>query len=448
MLKRHDFPTGFVWGTATAAYQIEGAARDDGRGPSIWDTFSHTPGRVRNNDSGDVACDHYRRWPEDLDLMRRMNLGAYRFSIAWPRVLPEGRGRPNERGLAFYDRLVDGLLERGIEPWATLYHWDLPQALQNAGGWAERATAQAFADYAELVAGRLGDRVKRWITHNEPWCAAILGNLAGIHAPGLRDAATAYRVAHNLLVSHGLAVPRVRAASAGASVGITLNLVPAYPASDRPEDLAAAERHDLAQNRLFLDPLYGRGYPPALLDLLGDDAPSPEPGDLELIAAPTDFLGVNYYSRAVVAHDPNGGPLRTRQLRPEASEYTAFDWEVFPRGLTDLLVRVGQDYPTGPILVTENGAAYHDRLEGGRVHDEERRTYLERHLAACLDAVRAGAPLAGYFAWSLLDNFEWAEGYDKRFGLTHVDFGTQARTLKYSGEWYRDFLADVPAAAD
>ncbi|WP_216326925.1 GH1 family beta-glucosidase [Deinococcus aestuarii] len=440
-LRKTDFPADFAWGTATAAYQIEGAVAEDGRSPSIWDTFSHTPGKVKAGENGDVACDHYHRWEEDLGLMRALGLNAYRFSVAWPRVVPGGRGEVNARGLDFYDRLTDGLLARGVDPYVTLYHWDLPQVLQDAGGWANRNTAYAFAEYADAVAGRLGDRVRGWITHNEPWCAAFLGNVVGIHAPGGQDLATGLLASHHLLLSHGLAVERVRARVPDARVGITLILGPQQPATDRPEDVAAARRGDGFLNRWFLDPVYGRGYPADMLDLYRPHAPAFEeaiqPGDLETIAARTDFLGVNYYQRSVVEHAPGErGLMDTRQLRPEG-EYTAFDWEVYPDGLREILVRVHQDYAPPVLYVTENGAAYDDRpTPDGQIHDEARRRYIERHLAACRDAIRAGVPLKGYFAWSLLDNFEWAEGYSKRFGLVRVDYGTGRRTVKASGEWY------------
>ncbi|WP_425145079.1 GH1 family beta-glucosidase [Deinococcus sp.] len=440
-LKKSDFPADFAWGAATAAYQIEGAVGEDGRAPSIWDTFSHTPGKTLGGDTGDVACDHYHRWEHDLDLMQRLGLNAYRYSLAWPRIVPDGRGRINVKGLDFYERLTDGLLARGIDPYVTLYHWDLPQALQDAGGWVSRDTAHAFAEYAQVVAGRLGDRVKGWITHNEPWCAAFLGNLMGIHAPGLHDLETALKVSHHLLLSHGLATQAIRAGVPGARVGITLILGPQQPASERPEDLAAARRGDGFLNRWFLDPLYGRGYPQDMLELYRPHAPGFEatirPGDLETIAAPTDFLGVNYYQRSVVADAPGEmGILGTRQVR-QPGEYTAFDWEVYPDGLRQVLTRAHQDYAPPLIYVTENGAAYADTVSpDGSVHDEARRRYIEHHLIACREATLQGVPLGGYFAWSLLDNFEWGEGYDKRFGLVRVDYDTQRRTVKDSGAWY------------
>ncbi|MEF2277216.1 GH1 family beta-glucosidase [Deinococcus sp. YIM 134068] len=440
-VRKADFPADFAWGTATAAYQIEGAVAEDGRSPSIWDTFAHTRGRVKGGDTGDVACDHYHRWREDLDLMAGLGLNAYRLSVAWPRVVPDGRGAVNRRGLDFYDRLTDGLLERGIAPYVTLYHWDLPQVLQDAGGWANRDTAHAFAQYADAVAGRLGDRVRGWVTHNEPWCAAFLGHMMGVHAPGLSDLETALRASHHLLLSHGLATGAIRAAVPNAQVGITLILGPQHAASDREGDVAAARRGDGFLNRWFLDPLYGRGYPADMLELYRPHAPAFESaiqhGDLDLIAVPTDFLGVNYYQRSVVKHFPGGrGFMNSTQLRPPG-EYTAFDWEVYPDGLREILARVHKEYAPPVLYVTENGAAYDDRPDtDGQVHDEDRRRYLERHLAACREAIEGGVPLRGYFAWSLLDNFEWAEGYSKRFGLVRVDYETGRRTVKDSGAWY------------
>jgi beta-glucosidase len=429
------FPKGFLWGAATAAYQIEGAWDEDGRGESIWDHFSHTPGKVQDNDNGNVACDHYHRWRDDIALMRELGLQAYRFSIAWPRILPEGTGVVNQAGLDFYDRLVDGLLEAGITPFATLYHWDLPQALQDENGWANRAVVGAFANYADIVSRRLGDRVKHWITHNEPWCTSFLGNYMGVHAPGLQHGPT-LAVAHHVLLSHGMAVPALRANSSGADVGITLNFSPAYPASDSAEDQAAAQRYDGFFNRWFLDPLYGRGYPEDMLALYGSMMPQVPADDLAKIAAPTDFLGVNYYNRSVISDDPSAPPLRIGQEHPEG-EYTAMDWEVYPEALRALLVRLTRDYGPAKLYITENGSAYDDTIApDGTIHDEARTRYLTSHLAAAHAAIGEGAPLAGYFAWSLMDNFEWAYGYSKRFGIVYVDYATQQRTPKDSARFY------------
>ena len=444
-LKRSDFPADFIWGTATAAYQIEGAAATDGRGPSIWDTFSKTPGKVRNGDTGDVACDHYHRYRGDLELMKSLGFGAYRFSVSWSRVIPHGRGSVNAAGLEFYDRLLDAMLENRIEPFATLYHWDLPQVLEDAGGWLARDTAFAFAEYAELMTRALGDRLKNWATLNEPWCSAFLGYGIGIHAPGKTDFAASLQAGHHLLLAHGLAMPIIRQNVPHAHAGIVLNPAPVYPASPSSADLAAAQRADGFQNRWYFDPIFGRGYPADTLEAYGDFAPKLEAGDLEIIAAPIDFIGVNYYSRNVVADAPvSTAPapetlLGYRSVRLEGVPRTFFDWEVYPRGLTDFLERVQRDYNPASILITENGASYLDNVVDGSIDDLERTAYFQSHLAASLEAIRKGVKLDGYFAWSFLDNFEWAEGYDKRFGLTHVDFETQARTVKSSGQWFKTF---------
>jgi len=438
-IRRDEFPSDFVWGTATAAYQIEGAAQEDGRGPSIWDTFSHTPGKVKNGHTGDTACDHYHRYREDIALMKELGTNAYRFSIAWPRILPEGRGRINPRGLDFYDRLIDALLEAEITPWATLYHWDLPQALEDAGGWPKRDTAYALAEYATVVGERLGDRLKHWITLNEPWCSAFLGYGNGVHAPGRQDYALSLQAAHHLLLSHGLATLALRAAVPGAKVGITLNLTPTHPATPEPRDLEAARRYDGFFNRWYLDPLFGFGYPPDMWELYGPLAPQLELDDLAHIATPLDFLGINYYSRSVVKHAEQG-PLFIEHLRPEG-EYTYMNWEVYPDGLREIVVRVAREYRPPSIYITENGACYPDAVEDdGEIHDSRRLAYYRSHIGKCLQAIREGAPLKGYFAWSLLDNFEWAEGYDKRFGLVYVDFSTQERRFKQSGRWLKAFL--------
>ena len=438
---RSDFARDFLWGCATSSYQIEGAGAVDGRVESIWDRFAATPGKVRDGSSGAVACDHYHRWPEDFDIARDMGLNAYRFSIAWPRIFSEAGGRPNEKGLDFYARLVDGMLERGLQPWATLYHWDLPQFLQDRGGWAERSTVDAFLDFADAMTRRLGDRVKHWITHNEPWCTAMIGNYEGLHAPGLTDFKTALQVCHHVLLSHGKAVPLIRANVPDAQVGLSLSLHPLRAASDSPQDEAAKLRHDGLRYRWFLDPLYGRGYPQATLDIIKDAAPAIHPGDMEAIAVPTDFLGVNYYFPETIQDAPGEGPLSVRVLKPTEAETTALGWEVAPEGLAELLARIESDYHPGPMYITENGSCYDDVVNAdGEVCDVERRRYLQRHLAALRDVIDGGVPVKGYFAWSLVDNFEWAEGYGRRFGLVHIDYDTQQRTLKESGKWYRGFL--------
>jgi len=419
--RESPFPPQFVWGVATSAYQIEGAVDADGRGESIWDRFCATPGAVRNGESGEIACDFYRRYPEDVELMRELGLDAFRFSIAWPRVLPEGRGRVNEAGLDFYDRLVDAVLEAGIEPWATLYHWDLPQTLEDAGGWPERATAEAFAEYVEAVAARLGDRVTWWITHNEPRVMSWLGYGDGTFAPGRASSADALAAAHHLLLSHGLATAVIRRDVPGAKVGIALDLTNAVPATDLHADAVAARAADGRANRLFLDPLFRGEYP--------DDLPEPfegrtDDGDLRTIAAPLDFLGVNYYHRQVVR-------------APGEVELA-----VSPQGFFDLLTRLHDDYAPPAIVVTENGTFFGDAVgHDGHVRDPEREAYLADHVAAAGRALEAGVPVTGYFVWSLLDNFEWNVGYWKRFGLVYVDFPTLRRTPKGSFYWYRDFIA-------
>jgi len=431
----------FVWGVATSAYQIEGAVAEDGRSPSIWDTFCTIPGAIDNGDTGEVACDHYHRWPADIELMRQLEVDAYRFSIAWPRVLPEGRGRVNEKGIGFYDRLVDALLEAGIRPFVTLYHWDLPQVLQDRGGWPNRDTALYLAEFAGVVAARLGDRVADWFTVNEPLCCAWIGHLEGRMAPGERDITRAVPAAHHLLLGHGLATQALRAnATLPARVGAVLNLSPCEPATDDPADLAAAVRADGHTNRWWLDPLYGRGYPEDMVALYGVEPPV-RAGDMETIATPTDHCGLNYYFRQVVTDDPDGPLPYARMVAVPHARQTAMGWEVHPDGLTELLLRLADEYEVPCIYVTENGSAWPDVvLPEGLVEDKDRTTYLENHIAAALRAARAGAPLAGYFVWSLLDNFEWAYGYAKRFGLVHVDYATQRRTIKLSGLRYAEII--------
>ncbi len=438
------FPQGFLWGAATSSYQIEGAWNEDGKGESIWDRFSHTPGKISDGSTGDIACDHYHRWEADLDLMQSLGLQAYRFSITWPRVLPEGRGQVNQAGLDFYDRLVDGLLARNITPFVTLYHWDLPQALEDAGGWPARATAEAFVDYADAVSARLGDRVKHWITHNEPWVAAFLGYGMGVHAPGLRDFQKAMAASHHLLLSHGWAVPVIRANSQDARVGITLDLTDVVPASPSPQDYHAAREMDGFLNRWFLDPIFGRGYPADVIAWFGRvhgaRVDFVQEGDMDAIAAPTDFLGVNYYTRHV-ARAPGDDNLPPT-ITTEDSEFTEMGWEVAPRSLFRLLNRLHFDYQTPAIYITENGAAFPDEVsEDGRVHDDRRLAYLDAHFRAAHEAIQCGVPLRGYFVWSLMDNFEWSFGYTKRFGIVYIDFETQQRIVKDSGLWYRDVIA-------
>lgn len=440
------FPPDFVWGVATSSYQIEGATSADGRGPSIWDTFSATPGMVAGGGTGEVACDHYRRWGHDVDLMARLGIGAYRFSVAWPRVIPRGTGAVEQHGLDFYDRLVDALLERGIAPYATLYHWDLPQPLQDAGGWPERDIVDAFVAYADVVTARLGDRVAAYATLNEPWCSAFLGYSVGQHAPGLTDPALGLQAAHHLLLAHGSALEVMRANAPAAKHGIVLNLIPAYPASETPEDAAAARGFDGFFNRWYLDPILRGHYPEDVWEGYGDIVPEVRDGDLARIATPIDFLGVNYYSRAVMAHDPNAPWPGFRQL-PFDTPPTDMGWEVYPKGLSDLLLRVQREYAPPPMYVTENGAAYPDELRDGAVDDPLRVAFFEQHVAALHDAIQQGADVRGYFAWSLMDNFEWQHGYGMRFGLVHVDYETQVRTPKRSATWYARLIERTRAAA-
>ncbi|MBI0293731.1 beta-glucosidase [Streptomyces sp. PRKS01-29] len=436
------FPHDFLWGTATSAYQVEGAVAEDGRSPSIWDTFSHTPGKVAGGDHGDVACDHYHRWREDIGLMKRLGTNAYRLSVAWPRVVPGGAGPVNAKGLAFYDELIDGLLEAGITPSVTLYHWDLPQVLQDRGGWPERDTAEHFAAYASVVADRLGDRVHHWTTLNEPLCSAWIGHLEGVMAPGLTDLTAAVRASYHLLLGHGLAARAIRAAAPRAEIGIVNNLNTVEAATDRPEDRAAARRMDGHTNRWWLDPVHGRGFPADMREVYGVELPE-RPGDLDTIAAPLDWLGLNYYFPATVTDDPTGPAPHARAVRRPDVPRTGMDWEIDATGIETLLLRLTDEYGARKLYVTENGSAYPDVVRpDGTVDDPERQDYLVQHLAACASAVRKGVPLAGYFAWSLLDNFEWAYGYDKRFGLVHVDYRTQVRTIKGTGHRYAEIIRD------
>ncbi|MFJ4002008.1 GH1 family beta-glucosidase [Streptomyces sp. NPDC090023] len=434
------FPNNFRWGAATSAYQIEGAVTEDGRSPSIWDTFSHTPGKIDGDDNGDTACDHYHRWRDDLGLIRQLGVDTYRLSIAWPRVMPGGDGPVNAKGLAFYDELTDALLEAGISPSVTLYHWDLPQVLQDRGGWPERDTAEHFAAYAAAVAERLGDRVHHWATLNEPLCSAWIGHLEGKMAPGWTDLTAAVRASYHLLLGHGLATQAIRAAAPGAEVGIVTNLSTVHAATDSPEDVAAAHRQDGHVNRWWLDPVHGRGFPADMVEVYGVELPQ-QPSDLETIATPLDWLGLNYYMPACVADDPKGIAPYARSVRREGVPRTGMDWEIDASGIETLLLRLTEEYGARKIYVTENGSSFPDLVgPDGTVDDPERRAYLESHLAACASAARKGAPLAGYFAWSLMDNFEWAYGYDKRFGLFHVDYATQARTIKASGRRYAEII--------
>jgi beta-glucosidase len=455
------FPEGFVWGSATASYQIEGAVHEDGRGPSIWDTYSHTPGRTLNGDTGDVAVDHYHRWEEDLGHVSALGLDAYRFSIAWPRVQPGGSGAFNQAGIDFYSRLVDGLLERGVRPVATLYHWDLPQELEDAGGWPVRETALRFEAYASGIVAALGDRVQTWTTLNEPWCSAYLGYASGVHAPGRTEPASALAAAHHLNLAHGLAGRVVRDLAPAAELSVTLNLHVIRPASDSEEDLDAVRRIDAVANRVFLGPMLEGAYP---ADLRADTAEVTDwsfvhEGDEKRIAVPIDVLGVNYYSTTLVRTgdgvsprpDADGHGLSMHSpwvgspgvdFVQQPGPYTAMGWNIDPTGLSELLLRLHRDYPGQPTMITENGAAFDDVVSAdGAIHDERRVDYLYRHIDAVGIAMDAGADVRGYFVWSLLDNFEWGYGYDRRFGIIRVDYDTLVRTWKDSAHWYQRLAA-------
>jgi beta-glucosidase len=441
MPTRDAVPSDFVWGVATSAFQIEGALRRDGRLPSIWDDFCRTPMAIENGDDGETACDSYQRWPEDLALLRQLGVDSYRFSIAWPRVQPTGQGPVNAAGLDHYDSMVDDMLAGGIRPFVTLYHWDLPSTLQETGGWVARDTALRFAEYAGAVAQRLGDRVTDWVTLNEPLCSAWIGHLEGRMAPGMRDLRSAVRASYHLLLGHGLATRAVRAAAqATPSVGIVNNLSPCEPASDRDDDVLAATRADGHNNRWWLDPVHGRGFPVDMVELYGIPLPA-EAGDLETIAAPLDFLGLNYYFRTRVVADASVATLGFRPVEIPGATTTALGWEVHPQGLEELLIRLWKEYDAPAVYVTENGSAWDDEPDhDGYVKDDERSAYLVQHIEAVARAVAQGVPVKGYFAWSLVDNFEWAYGYRPRFGLAYVDYPTQRRTLKHSGQTYRDLI--------
>jgi beta-glucosidase len=436
-MSRRQFPAGFVWGAATASYQIEGATDADGRGESIWDSFSRTPGRVHNGDTGDVACDHYNRYRDDVALLAGLGLNAYRFSVAWPRVLPQGTGEVNEKGLDFYDRLIDELLEHDISPLVTLYHWDLPQALEDAGGWPVRETAQAFAEYAAVVARRIGDRVPHFATLNEPHIISDHGYRNGTHAPGRREPDAALAAAHHLLVAHALGVQAIRANAPEASAGIVLNFEPQHPTSLHMLDLEAASVANDQFNRWYIDPITGRDYPKHGAAAWGWDRAEVLEGDMELISAPIDFLGVNYYSRSFV-RSPHLPPV---EIASPGTERTQMGWEVYPAGLTEVLEFVASRTGNLPLYITENGAAYPaDSMHP--THDPERVAYLHRHLDAALTALERGVPLRGYFVWSLMDNFEWAHGYSRRFGIVHIDYLTLERRVRDSGKFWASVARD------
>lgn len=442
------FPENFRWGTSTSAFQIEGAVHEDGRGESIWDVVAHTPGKIRDNDNADIACDHYHRYADDFKLMKELGYKQYRFSIAWPRIIPGGRGAVNEKGIDFYNRLVDSLLENGITPNATLYHWDLPSTLD----WESRDTAEAFAVYADVITRRLGDRVKIWSTLNEPWCSSILSYGLGGHAPGKKVPFLGLKTSHHQLLAHGLAMPIIRANSAGCEAGITLNPASTHPLTTSPADLEAYRHFDGYFNRWFLDPLFGRHYP---ADILADYAkmgwlpsaepPFVEPGDLEIISVPLDFLGLNYYERNVV-HAVPGREMETGQVgvwKAARENMTDMEWEVYPDGLFQMLARIYFDYRPAKIYISENGAAYTHIPDGkGEINDQPRIDYLDGHVRALHRAIQVGVPVAGYYVWSFMDNFEWAHGFSKTFGLVHVDYTTQKRTPRASAAWYGQLIQE------
>lgn len=433
------FPEGFIWGASTSAYQIEGAWNEDGKGRSIWDTFSHTPGKIYKGQNGDVASDHYHRWQEDLELIKKINLNAYRFSIAWTRILPDGAGAVNQKGLDFYERLIDRLLELGIEPFPTLFHYDLPQALQDQGGWPNRATALRFAEYADVIGRTYGDRINYWITHNEPFVTAAAGHYTGIHAPGIKDLQATLQSVHHLLLSNGLAVKALRGCiKQGARIGAAINLSPVEPASNDVKDQRAAVMFDALLNRMILDPLFFGRYPSELEPFFQMNLPGDLSGDLKIISTPMDFLGVNYYSRTVVKYDPDVPFLELVEVNPRGNEYSMM-WEIYPEGLYKLLMRIKKDYNPSSILITENGVPVPEDVDfDGRIRDERRIHYLRNHILQIHRSMGEGVPIQGYFVWSLLDNFEWALGYRPRFGLIHVDFETQERIIKDSGHWFAE----------
>jgi beta-glucosidase len=446
------FPDSFLWGAATSAYQIEGSTLADGAGSNIWYRFSHTPGQTENGDTGDIACDHYRRYRSDVELMAELGLSAYRFSIAWARALPDGAGRVNQKGVDFYSRLVDALLEKGIVPNATLYHWDLPSAIDDRGGWLNRDIAEWFADYATVMFEALGDRVQMWGTINEPWVISDGGYLYGKLAPGHRNLFEAPVASHNIMRAHGRAVEAFRASRAAreGQIGLVVNLEPKYPATDSPEDLAATERADAYMNRQYLDPVFFARYPEELRQIFGEAWHDWPDTDMQAIAQPIDFLGVNYYTRGVMRHDPEYLPECTIRVPQAENIYTDIGWEVFPAALTRVLLWIKERYGNIPLYITENGAAFPDPAAAinGQVDDPARIEYLRGHISAVRDAIEQGADVRGYFAWSLLDNFEWSHGFSKRFGIVHVNYETQERTIKSSGRFYSEVLRTQGAVLD
>lgn len=439
-----SLPDDFILGVATAAYQIEGAVQKDGRGPSIWDWFSQKAGQIVNNDNGNIACDHYHRWNDDLDLIKNMQIDAYRFSFSWSRIQADGKSAINPKGISFYDRLIDGVLDRGLDAFATLYHWDLPLSLHNDGGWTHADTAARFADYAGIMADHFGDRLSSLTTFNEPWCSSMMGYLYGVHAPGVKDLAQAITVVHHQHKAHGLAVQRIKSSKPELPVGIVLNLQSVYPGSSAKASEDAAKRHKIFHNGIFIEPLFEGRYPAEFVDQLGHLLPPDWQDDLSTIHQPLNFWGLNYYTPARVLHDDQPGtdyPATKPVVLPDSTPVTDIGWEIDASTLKDLLIEIYDRYSLPPCFITENGACFNDQPEDGVVHDTRRINYLSDHLSAISDACQSGVPLKGYFAWSLMDNFEWAEGYTMRFGLIHVDYETQKRTVKNSGRWFTELAA-------
>lgn len=436
------FPEGFLWGTTTSAYQIEGGYRSDGKGESVWDRFTHIPGRINNNDTGDEACDHYHRYEEDVKLLKELGVKSYMFSIAWPRIFPEGKGEPNKKGMDFYRNLIGLLVENGIKPVVTLFHWEMPQKLQDAGGWANRETALHFERYARYVFKELGNTVPFWITFSEPWVSSFVSYWFGGHPPGIRDYSTAMLAAHNIMLAHGMAVRAFREMEMQGEIGISLNLNPVYPASEDEMDIAAAKRHSDFLNGWFLDPIFRGKYPEELVNWLSNKVvfPEIEAGDMEIISTPIDFLGLNSYSSSSALHDPGNWPLQLAFANTGKAR-TDSGWEIYPEGLYDLLIYLHEKYNGVKIIITENGASFKDIVESnGRIEDNDRLNYLNEHIIQVHKAINEGVNVVGYNVWSFLDNFEWNSGYSKRFGLIYVDYETQKRTIKKSGLWYKKVI--------
>lgn len=439
-----SFDKDFKWGAATAAYQIEGAFDKDGKGLSIWDTFCQKKDKIKNGDTGKVACDHYHLFKEDIKLMKKIGLESYRFSIAWTRIFPKGLGEINQKGLYFYIKLVDELIKAGIEPVITLYHWDLPQSLQDIGGWESNKTIEAFVNYAEVIFKTFNGKVKKFITHNEPFVVSMLGNFKGIHAPGIKDKRVALKVAHNLMRSHGLAVKKFSNLKIDGEIGITLNLTKAYSYSKDSKDIKAAKLFEDYLNNWFLGPILKGKYPEKLLKIYQDEFENIDflQKDLDIISEPIDFLGINYYSRALVKYNKDSKLYGIETIKKQSSEYTAMNWEIYPKGLYDLLINIKENHADIPLYITENGAAFEDKVENGRVNDKRRIDYLKKHFKSAKKAIEDGVDLKGYFVWSLMDNFEWAFGYSKRFGIIHIDYETKKRTLKDSAYYYKKVIKE------